>query len=261
VLVSEVMLQQTQAARVVPAFEAFVERFPDAGSLAEASRADVLRSWGRLGYPRRAVALHRAAAEIVERHAGRVPSDPPALRALPGIGPYTAAAIASLAYGLNVAAIDTNVRRVWARVDHGAEPDEVPSRAVGATAAAWLDPKRPAEWNQALMDLGREVCRPLPRCWGCPMRPWCAFARSGRTGQPSSRRQPRFEGSLRQLRGVVLAALRERSPRTFGRLARDADAPVERVADAVRGLHRDGIVVASPAALRARDRGLVSLPD
>jgi A/G-specific adenine glycosylase len=261
VLVSECMLQQTQAPRVAPVFEAFLRRFPDVGSLAEASRADVVRAWGRLGYPRRAVALQAAGRQIVERCDGVVPRDPASLRDLPGVGPYTAAAVASLAYGVPVAAVDTNVRRIWARVDRGAEPDEVPARDLAAAADRWLDRRRPAAWNQAVMDLGREVCRTAPRCEACPLRPWCAFAAAGRTGRPSTRRQARFEGSLRQVRGAILAELRERSPRTLGGLARATATPVPRAADAVRGLHRDRVVVASPAALDSRPGGRVSLDD
>ena len=255
------MLQQTQAARVAPAFEAFMTRFPDVRSLASASRADVLRAWDRLGFPRRAVALHRAAGEIVERHAAVIPRDPAALQALAGVGDYTAAAVASLAYGAAVAVVDTNVRRVWARVDHAAEPDEMPARELHEAAAAWLDARRPAEWNSALMDLGREVCRPRPRCDACPLRPWCAYAAEGRAGRSSTRRQPKFEGSLRQVRGVALAALQERSPRTLGGLTRTIGVPRERVVEAVVGLERDGVIVATPGALAGRDEGRVSLPD
>jgi len=261
VLVSESMLQQTQAPRVVPAFESFMQRFPDVGSLAAASRADVVRAWGRLGYPRRAVALHAAAVQIVERYNGEVPRDPEALRTLPGVGAYTAAAVASLAYGVPVAVVDTNVRRIWARVDHGAEPDEVRAAGLAAAADRWLDRRRPAAWNQAVMDLGREVCRSSPRCEACPLRPWCAFAAAGRIGRPSTRRQAPFEGSLRQVRGAVMNELRERSPRTLGGLARATDTPLARATDAVRGLHRDGVVVASRAALDGRAGGRVALPD
>ena len=261
VLVSEVMLQQTQAARVVPLFEAFVRRFPDVHALAAASRADVLRAWGRLGYPRRAVALHETASAIEARHGGAVPRDPDALRALPGIGTYTAAAVASLAFGAPVAAVDTNVLRIWARVDHGREPDEVRPRQLTESADAWLDPRRPADWNQALMDLGRGVCRPAPRCDACPLRPWCAFAASGRAGRPSTRRQPRFRGSLREVRGAVVAELQERSPRTLGGIARATGFPKERVVQAVDGLHRDGVVAASPSALGGRPGGRIALPD
>jgi A/G-specific adenine glycosylase len=259
VLTSEFMLQQTQARRVVPAFEEFMRRFPTVGDLAAASRADVVRAWGRLGYPRRAVSLYRAAGEIVARHGGVVPRDPAALRALPGVGPYTAAAVASLAYGIPVAAVETNVRRIWARVDHAAEPDEVAARVLGETAAAWLDRRHPADWNQALMDLGREVCRPRPRCDECPLRPSCAFAATGRVGRGAMRRAPRYEGSLRQVRGGILAALRERSPRTLAALSREAGEPPERVREAVRGLHSDGLVDASQRALDGHARARVSL--
>jgi A/G-specific adenine glycosylase len=259
VLTSEFMLQQTQARRVAPAFEEFMQRFPTVGDLAASSRADVVRAWGRLGYPRRAVSLHRAAAEIVARHGGVVPRDPAALRALPGVGPYTAAAVASLAYGIPVAAVETNVRRIWARVDHAAEPDEVAARVLGETAAAWLDRRHPADWNQALMDLGREVCRPRPRCDDCPLRPWCAFATAGRVGRGAMSRAPRYEGSLRQVRGGVLAALRERSPRTLAALSREAGKTTERVREAVRGLHSDGLVDASKRALDGAVRARVSL--
>jgi len=255
------MLQQTQAARVAPAFEAFMVRFPDVHALASASCADVLRAWERLGYPRRAVALHRAAMQIVEHHGAVVPRDPVELRALTGVGDYTADAVASLAYGAAVAAVDTNVRRVWARVDHAAEPDEVPARELRLAAEAWLDARRPSAWNQALMDLGREVCRPLPRCDICPLRPWCAFAAAGRPGRASSRRQPKFEGSLRQARGSVLSALQRRSPRTLGGIERATGLSHERLAAAVAGLDRDGVIAASAGALAGRDRGRVSLPD
>jgi A/G-specific adenine glycosylase len=261
VLVSEVMLQQTQAARVVPAFQAFMERFPSLEDLAGSPRADVLRAWGRLGYPRRAVALHRTAEEIVARHGGVIPGDPGELVKLPGVGDYTAAAIASLAYGMPEAAVDTNVRRVWARVDHGAEADDVPRSALDRAARTWLDRRDPAAWNQALMDLGREVCRPRPRCDACPLQPWCGFAVSGRPARAPVRRRSPFEGSLRQVRGQVMEALRERSPRTLAQLSEHADEPPERVAEAVRGLHRDGVVTATPGALDARVRGRVSLPE
>jgi A/G-specific adenine glycosylase len=261
-MVSEFMLQQTQAARVVPAFEAFVARFPDVGTLATASRADVLRAWGRLGYPRRAVALHRASIEIVQRLGGDVPRDPAALRSLPGVGDYTSAAIASIAFGAPVAAVDTNVRRVWARVDFGADPDAVSPRVLAEAAAAWLDPRRPDMWNQALMDLGRDVCRPAPRCERCPLRSWCRFETEGRRARRrTTRRQPKYEGSMRQVRGAVLHLLQDRAPRTLGGMARTLGTPVPRVADAVRGLHGDGVVTASPAALGGRDGGRVALPD
>jgi A/G-specific adenine glycosylase len=155
VLVSEVMLQQTQVARVAPAFERFLEVFPDVESLAAARPAEVLRAWSGLGYNRRAVALHRAARSIVRDHDGSVPSDPAALRALPGVGPYTAAAVASIAFGVPVAAIDTNARTVVARALHGREPADVPGRAVAQAAGDWLSGDAPGR-----VEPGRHGCGP-----------------------------------------------------------------------------------------------------
>jgi A/G-specific adenine glycosylase len=241
-LVSEVMLQQTQAARVEPIFEAFIARFPDVRALAGAPRADVLRSWAGLGYNRRGVALHEAARAIVRDHDARVPRDPVVLRGLPGVGPYTAAAVASIGHGEPVAAMDTNVRRITARAIHGAEPDEVaPDRLVG-DAQAWLDPSAPGDWNQALMDLGRVFCRPAPRCGDCPLASHCRFRAAGRTGRPSGRRQSPFEGSARQVRGAVVGALRAHRSATAEALADRTGHPARAIAIATASLMRDGIV-------------------
>jgi A/G-specific adenine glycosylase len=240
VLVSEVMLQQTQAPRVVPIFEAFVARFPVVGVLAGARRSDVIVAWAGLGYHRRAVALHRAAWTIVEEHGGKVPRELEALRALPGVGPYTASAVASIAYGVPTAAVDTNVRRIAARYLLGREADEVSSGDLGRAANRWVPRVRSGDWNQALMDLGRDVCRPRPRCDVCPLR-GCGFRATGRRGGSSSRRQPAFEGSLRQVRGRVLAALRASSSVSEAGLVADLAEPPERVAAAVAGLVDDGL--------------------
>jgi len=242
VLVSEMMLQQTQAARVAPAYRAFLARFPDVRTLSLAARAEVLRAWAGLGYHRRALALREAAAVIVRDHGGRVPSDMDALRSLPGVGPYTAAAVASIAFGVPVAAIDTNVRRITARVLHGAEPDEVPAARLRADADHLMEPAAPGAWNQALMDLGRFVCRPAPRCAECPVAPACRFALEGRIPHASGRRQPTFEGSVRQARGRVLAALRNRGGAPVAELASLAGLSVERTAHAATALAADGIV-------------------
>jgi A/G-specific adenine glycosylase len=241
-LVSEVMLQQTQAARVEPAFAAFLDRFPTVEALARASRADVIRSWSGLGYNRRAVALHEAATAVVRDHGGRVPADPDALRALPGVGPYTASAVASIAFGRPVAAVDTNVRRIVARVGFGAEPDEIADRTLRATAAFWVDRADPGAWNQALMDLGRERCRPAPRCGGCPLSAACRFAHAGHAGRPSSRRQPAFEGSRRQVRGRIVDVLRTRDAAHLRTLARESGSEPERLREALAGLVGDGLV-------------------
>jgi len=241
-LVSEVMLQQTQAARVEPIFEAFIARFPDIGALAEASRADVLRAWAGLGYNRRGVALHEAARAIVRDHDGRVPRDQVALRRLSGVGAYTAAAVASIGYGEPVSAMDTNVRRITARAIHGAEPDEVAPDRLADDAQAWLDPSAPGEWNQALMDLGRVFCRPAPRCRDCPLASHCRFRAAGRTARPSGRRQPPFEGSPRQVRGAVVEALRTRRSATAEALADRTGHPPRAIAAATESLMRDGIL-------------------
>lgn len=254
VMVSEVMLQQTQAARVVPAYRGFLRRFPSVRALASATPAEVLRAWAGLGYNRRAVALSEAARAIVRLHGGRVPSDPSALRSLPGIGPYTAAAVASIAFGEPVAAVDTNVRRIVARALGGREPDAIAPAELLRGAQAWLDVEEPAAWNQALMDLGREVCRPIPRCEVCPLAASCRFRAAGRRGRRTSRAQPAFEGSMRQVRGGVVRVLRERDPLTPAAVARSTGEPIERVRRALDALVRDGIVERTPA-------GRVRLPE
>jgi A/G-specific adenine glycosylase len=254
-LVSEVMLQQTQAARVEPSFRAFLDRFPAVSTLAAASRADVLRAWSGLGYNRRAVALHEAARAIARDHGGRVPRDVDALRTLPGIGPYTAAAVASIGYGEPVAAVDTNVRRICARVVHAAEPDELPPATPAADADRWLDRADPGAWNQALMDLGRFVCRPAPRCEACPLAAACRFRRAGRTARPSVTRQPPFEGSARQVRGAVVRFLRERRWATETTIARRTGHPSRDVRAAVAALVAEGILDRAPSgAARLADR-------
>ncbi len=238
------MLQQTQAARVEPAFEAFIARFPRVDALAGASRAEVLRAWAGLGYNRRAVALHDAARAIVRDHGGRVPRDHAALVRLPGVGPYTAAAVTSIGYGEAVAAMDTNVRRIVARAIHGTEPTEVPATRLARDAQAWLDPSAPGTWNQALMDVGRLHCRPAPRCDGCPLARWCRFRTSGHTGTSTGRSGSSFEGSSRQVRGALVEVLRRQrsagaealAERTGHRGA--ADAPAARALTRERILER-----------------------
>jgi A/G-specific adenine glycosylase len=239
-LVSEVMLQQTQAARVEPMFVEFIRRFPSVRALAAASRADVLRAWAGLGYNRRAVALHEAARVVVAEHGGRIPLDPIALGSLPGVGPHTVAAIMSIAGGMPFAAKEVNIRRVVVRAGFGAA--DTPVDAVDALSAQWLDRDDPGTWNQALMDLGREHCRAEPRCDGCPLARWCRSRRDGTAVRSPGRSQGRFEGSIRQVRGRVvdeLRTLRSAGPST---LARRTGFPRERVETALAGLVRDGVV-------------------
>jgi A/G-specific adenine glycosylase len=241
------MLQQTQAARVEPLFLAFLARFPEVVSLAAASRADVLRAWSGLGYNRRAVALHEAARAIVADHRGRIPRDVDALRRLPGVGPYTAAAVASIGHGEPVAAVDTNVRRVCARAIHGAEPDEVAAAVLAADADGWLDRADPGTWNQALMDLGRVACRPAPRCDVCPLATICRFRAAGRTSRPSGRRQPPFEGSARQVRGAVVRLLRDRRSATEATIVHRTGHAPRAVRAAAAALVGEGLLDRTPS--------------
>lgn len=209
VLVSEVMLQQTQVERVLPYFAAFAERWPTPERCAEAALSEVLAAWQGLGYPRRARNLWRAAAVIVERHRGRVPADLSGLLALPGVGPYTARAVQAFAFGTDTGVVDTNVGRILARWTGGRL-----ARAEAQRLADELVPARESwEWNQAMMDLGARVCTKRdPGCGQCPVRPWCDWAGSDapdpadRSAGVSTRQAP-FEGSDRQARGRLLAAL------------------------------------------------------
>jgi A/G-specific adenine glycosylase len=207
ILVSEVMLQQTQAARVVPYYERFLERFPEPAACAAAPAAEVLRLWSGLGYNRRALALHRAAGAIA---AGGWPDD---LQALPGVGPYTAAAVASFAFGAPVLAVDTNVRRVVRRTKLAAD---APTPAL----------------NQALMELGATVCTArAPRCGACPLRDGCDGPEEA---APRAGGRPRFEDTDRYVRGRVVAALAagEALPAVA----------LERLRRALDGLERDGLI-------------------
>ena len=242
VLVSEVMLQQTQASRVVMPYRAFLRRFPSIRALAGAPRRDVLVAWDGLGYNRRAVALSEAARMLVREHGGTVPRDTAALQRLPGVGAYTAAAVASIAFAEPVAAIDTNVRRIVSRALLGEEAHAIAPARVRELADGWLDRDDPGAWNQALMDLGREICRPHPRCETCPLVYACRFASTAATPRPAPRRQGAFEGSLRQVRGAVVRALRARRSATVTEIADSTGSDVDRVAEAVERLAADGVV-------------------
>lgn len=248
--VSEVMLQQTQASRVVPAYGAFLARFPSVVALAAASRRDVVRAWGGLGYNRRAVWLSEAARTIVREHGGRIPGDPETLRALPGVGPYTAAAVSSMAFGQPVAVVDTNVRRVVARVHLGVDGRHAETRTVRELARAWLDRDDPVTWNQAVMDLGREVCRPRPRCDICPIARVCAFRGSGAIAVRGPGIKDAFEGSSRQVRGAIVRALRSHETLALTRLTAETGFDPERVDAAVAALVADGLVERSAGRVR-----------
>jgi A/G-specific adenine glycosylase len=216
VLVSEIMLQQTPAARVLPAYGAWLERWPTPASLAEAPPGDAVRQWGRLGYPRRAIRLHAAARIMVEQHDGAVPSSVAALRALPGVGSYTAAAVASFAFGQRHAVLDTNVRRVLARLVTGV-PRPAPSpSAMEVKLAESLLPEEAAlapRWSVAVMELGALVCTAgRPRCADCPVAAACAWHQAGEPSHDAYRTRrgsQGYEGTDRQCRGRLLAVLRD----------------------------------------------------
>jgi A/G-specific adenine glycosylase len=214
VLVSELMLQQTPVSRVLPVYEQWLSTWPTPADLAAASTGDAVRAWGRLGYPRRALRLHAAATAIVEQHGGEVPSTLAELRALPGVGEYTAAAVASFAFGQRHVVLDTNVRRVLARAVGGEGlPPASLTRAEREAATGLLpdDDATAATWAVAVMELGALVCTASrPRCGACPVEDICAWLQAGRPaydGPP--RRGQTYAGTDRQCRGRLLAVLRD----------------------------------------------------
>jgi A/G-specific adenine glycosylase len=247
ILVSEVMLQQTPVSRVLPAHAAWLQRWPDPASLATASPADAVRQWDRLGYPRRAVRLHASAGLITTRFAGEVPASAADLRTLPGVGAYTAAAVSSFAFAGRHAVLDTNVRRVLARLVAGtARPAPVPTAAERQLAEQLLpaDGRRAAQWSVGVMELGALVCTAnRPRCGDCPLAGECTWVRRGRPAMPVRRAAPGYHGSDRQCRGQLLAVLRE----TPGPVAADALAATwpagAQLSRALGGLIDDGLVV------------------
>jgi A/G-specific adenine glycosylase len=261
VLISEIMLQQTPVSRVLPAHAAWLARWPVPASLAAATPGDAVRQWGRLGYPRRALRLHATARILAEEHAGQVPDSVPMLRALPGVGSYTAAAVASFAFGQRHAVLDTNVRRVLARLVRGvAVPPRSTSAAEVSLAESLLPtaPRRAARWSVAAMELGALVCTATsPGCGGCPVAGLCAWRRAG---SPAATKRPapqRYVGTDRQCRGRLLSVLRE-APGPVPAAALDAawPDPAQR-ARALSALVADGLAT----TLGPRMYALPGLPD
>ena len=255
VLVSEFMLQQTPVDRVLPVWAVWMERWPTPADLAESPAADAIRAWGRLGYPRRALRLHAAATVIDREHGGLVPDDPDALRALPGVGDYTAGAILAFAYGRRALALDTNVRRVIARHDFGVDR---PATSVTVGERQHAEASQPtddgAQWMAALMELGALVCTARsPACDRCPVSTSCAWLARGRPAAEPVRRQPSYEGSDRQARGAIMAVLRQAKGPVTGRAIDLAWPDDQQRARALDGLVADGLV--APAS-----RGRWQLP-
>ena len=274
ILVSEVMLQQTQVERVIPKYRAFLDAFPTIRALADAQPADVIRLWAGMGYNGRAVRLHKLAKEVAEHYGGELPRTADELRKLPGIGPYTAAAVASFAFGEPVAVLDTNVYRVLSRVFHGID---APARDTLHPLAEELlpqpdSPLTTADWHQALMDIGATLCTARqPRCMLCPLRALCAAAPHLQSGGdpalaeasiPYAPRQSRFQGSARYFRGRIVDYLREQSDAgveesaleavlSDSEAASGAPCPVS-LSDLLAALERDGLI--------RRENGRVRLP-
>lgn len=216
VLVSEFMLQQTQVERVLPRWLEWMERWPTPSALAAEAPGEAVRAWGRLGYPRRALWLHRAAVEIAEQHDDRVPADIEQLLALTGIGPYTARAVAAFAFGERHPVVDTNTRRVIARLVHGraAAGMPAPRDLVDMEALLPEDPAAAALFNAAAMELGATVCTArAPRCDACPVAALCEWRGAGYPDNAPAKRpkQAKFAGSDRQVRGRIMAAVRATS--------------------------------------------------
>ncbi len=250
IMVSEFMLQQTPVERVRGPWQSWVERWPTPASLAAATPGEAVRAWGRLGYPRRALRLHQAAQMITNDFNGQVPEDRELLLSLPGVGSYTAAAIASFAYGRREIVLDTNVRRVLARIGFGkAFPDGAPRTREWTLAEelAPRDARRAARWAVASMELGALVCRARnPLCETCPVSTLCAWRQAGNpawAGLP--RRGQAYSGTDRHCRGALLAVLRSSTDPVQDHQLEQAWQDVAQRKRALASLVQDGLVVAA----------------
>lgn len=209
VLLSEVMSQQTPVKRVEPVWQEWLARWPTPAAFAAAGTDEILRAWGKLGYPRRALRLKECATTIVTRHDGIVPADVTELLALPGIGEYTARAVAAFACGQRVPVVDTNVRRVLTRVIHGLYEPGAPSKRELTLMESLLPETDAPGFSVAIMELGSLVCTTTPRCGECPVRDVCAWVAAGSIVTPRKRRVQKFAGTDRQVRGLIMAVLRD----------------------------------------------------
>lgn len=272
VLVSEFMLQQTPVSRVLPVWEDWMDRWPTPADLAAAPAGDALRHWGRLGYPRRALRLRAAASAVVERHGGKVPSSYQDLLALPGVGTYTAAAVAAFAFGHRETVVDTNIRRVHARLVGGSALPAPTLTAAEMKRAANLLPDDDAasvRWNAAVMELGALVCTArTPSCERCPVMDLCAWVAAGKPAPTYVPKGQSWAGTDRQVRGAIMHVLRHAAapvPRpliherpvdlAYGAPAEleklyGLNAPSEQLERALGGLLADGLAEETPLGLR-----------
>ncbi len=257
VLVSEFMLQQTPADRVIPVWHEWMSRWPTPSDLAASSVADAIRAWGRLGYPRRAARLHASAVTITDQFDGRVPAESADLLALPGVGEYTAAAVQAFAFARRSIVLDTNVRRVLARVVDGAarQPDHPAASERVRTDLLWpAEDARSAHWSAAVMEFGAVVCKARsPQCVSCPVASQCAWMLAGRPLATQARRQPAYAGSDREARGRILAVLRSQVGPCDSSTIVDAWPDREQRERALGSLITDGLAV-------LLEDGRVSLP-
>ncbi|MGI8459297.1 MAG: A/G-specific adenine glycosylase [Propionibacteriaceae bacterium] len=249
IMVSEFMLQQTPVSRVLDPWRQWVDRWPTPAALSAVPSGDAVRAWGRLGYPRRGLRLHQAATVITDRFDGEVPSDYDALLSLPGVGPYTAAAVASFAFGARHVVLDTNVRRVLARSIVGvAQPSTTPTAAERVLGTSLLPeaPARAARWAVASMELGAVVCGARsPHCPNCPIADLCAWNRAGRPAYDGPPRVGQaYDGTDRQCRGALLAVLRSTDGRVLGSQLTAAWPEGVQRTRALASLVADGLVVA-----------------
>ncbi len=254
VLVSEIMLQQTPVARVIPRLEQWLARWPNPDALASDSPAEAVRAWDRLGYPRRALNLHAAAVVISVQHGGEVPHEVDALLALPGIGDYTARAVASFAYGVRAPVVDVNTRRVIARAVHGhgaAGPARTRADLADMEALLPEDAADARLMNAGLMELGQVVCiARAPRCDVCPLAALCAWRAAGypEYDGPPAPRQARFEGSDRQVRGLIMRELRHAPSRVPAEVVETLWPDAVQRERALAGLLADGLATGSREA-------------
>jgi A/G-specific adenine glycosylase len=254
VLVSEFMLQQTPVNRVLPIYEEWMKRWPTAASLSKATPAQVITAWGRLGYPRRALRLHECAKEITHNLSGKIPENEAELRALPGIGEYTAAAITAFAFEKRSLVLDINIRRLYARLFDGVETPTQAATKVEKSRYEELIPKRePHAWAAASMELGAVICTSqAPKCGICPVAHVCAWRSLDYPKSDVVKRRQSWHGTDRQCRGTIVQALRENEVLTKSQIAQLWDVPSQ-LEKALLTLLDDGLI-------ESRGKNKFSLP-